>query len=204
MDKFETIAGFSKAKESCPFCKTPLYLQLSNYIGTTDGLPVFREPLQNDRFLFKINKQLPSQVVKADVCLLTDSNTLMFDNFTNGEYPGIDEQLLKRTFDAHSPYLELYCPNGTCELDYSICSHPLSFRKKHPVMGMFHVDPIKVFAEVINFDSYVVTNNWDQNTTKIYSSKNEEAAPIVLPAIDFANMGKERLINRIRIMVTFS
>jgi hypothetical protein len=200
MDKFETIAGFSKAKESCPFCKTPLSFQLTNYIGAFGGLPILKEPLQNDRFLFKIEKR----AVKSDVCLLTGSNTLMFDNFTNGELPNIDEHLVKKAFDEYSPYLELYCPNEKCDLGYSICTHPLAVRKKHPVMGMFYVDPIKVFAESIHFDSYVVVNCWEKDTTKIYSSTNEEAKPIVLPALDFTAMGKERLINRIRILVTFS
>lgn len=205
MNKFDTIAGFTKCRETCVFCNTTLRIILTNYVGVSgQGIPIINAPLKNDRFEFKIKHTTPSFEVKSDVFISTTNNALIFENFTNGEMPAIDDNLAKQVFEDYGPHFELYCPSKKCGLGYYIASWPIKLKKVHPVVGMWYIEPFAVFTENVKVGNYVVANNWESKLSNIYSRKNIDAKPIVVPMVDFSTMNKEKLITRIKTLVTFS
>jgi len=205
MDKFESIAEFTKLRQECVFCKTPLRVHLTNFVGLTDtGLPVFNAPLKDGRFEFKIEHTTPSFKINAGVFIDIGNNILIFDNFTNGELPSIDEHVVKQTFEDYRPHIELYCPSKKCGLSYHLMGQSIRLKKVHPVTGMWTIQPFSLSVEGARVKNYVVHNNWHSNKTFIYSRNNEEAKPIQAPLVDFTTMDKQKLITRIQTIVTFS
>lgn len=205
MDKFDIITDFVKCKEFCVFCNTPLKAVITNYVGVSGhGIPVINAPLKNDRFEFNIKHTTPNFDAKADVTILIDQNTLFFDNFTNGEFPSIDEHLIRSVFESYGPHFELFCPSRKCGMGYYISSLPIRLTKIHTVAGMWNIAPFGMFNESVKIGSYIVSNNWAKKQSLIYSRKNIEASPITVPMVDFTTTTKEKLITRIKILVTFS
>ena len=207
MDKFNTIEDFVKCKETCVFCNTPLKVVVTNYVGVSgQGIPIINAPLKNDRFEFKIKHTTASFEVKADVFIFIQNNTLIFDNFNNfnSQTPSVDERLVKQVFEDYGPHFELYCPSKKCGLGYFLAGWPLKIKKNHPVEGMWYIEPFSMFTENVRVGSYVVANNWETKLSSIYSRKNIDAKPIVVPMVDFSTMNKEKLITRIKTLVTFS
>ena len=205
MDNFESIAEFTKLRQECVFCKTPMRVHLTNFVGLTDtGLAIINAPLKDDRFDFKIEHTTPSFKINANVFIDINTNTLIFDNFTNGELPSIDEHVVKQTFEDYRPHVELYCPSRKCGLSYHLAGRPIRLVKVHPVAGMWTIQPFGLSLESARVKNYVIHNYWNNNKTFIYSRNNEEAKPIRAPLVDFTTMDKQKLITRIQTIVTFS
>lgn len=205
MDKFESIAEFTKLRQECVFCKTPMRVHLTNFVGITDtGLAIINSHLKEGRFEFKIEHTTPSFKINAGVFIDVSNNTLIFDNFTNGELPSIDEHVVKQTFEDYRPHVELYCPSKKCGLNYHLAGQPLRLKKVHPVAGMWTIQPFALYVEGVRVKNYVVHNDWHNKRTSIYSRNNEEARPIQVPLVDFTTMDKQKLITRIQTIVTFS
>jgi hypothetical protein len=205
MDKFESIAEFTELRQECVFCKTPMRVHLTNFIGiTSTGLPIINAPLKDGKFEFKIEHTTPSFKINAGVFIDVNNNTLIFDNFTNGELPSIDEHVVKQTFEDYRPLVELYCPSKKCGLSYHLAGLSIRLRKVHPVAGMWTIQPFGLSVEGARVKNYVIRNNLHSKTTFIYSRNNEEAKPILVPLVDFTTMDKQKLITRIQTIVTFS
>lgn len=205
MDKFKSIAEFTKLRQECVFCKTPLRVHLTNFVGLTDaGLAVINAPLKDDRFDFKIEHTTPSFKINANVFIDTSTNTLIFDNFTNGELPSIDEYVVKQTFEDYRPHVELYCPSKKCGLNYHLVGQSIRLVKVHPVAGMWTIQPFGLSIEGARVKNYVIHNDWYNKKSLIYSRNNEEAKPIQVALVDFTTMDKQKLITRIQTIVTFS
>lgn len=205
LDKFESIAEFTKLRQECVFCKTPLRVHLTNFIGLNDtGIAIIDAPLKDGRFEFKIEHTTPSFKINANVFIDVKVNTVIFDNFTNGELPSIDEHVVAQTFQGYRPHVELYCPSKKCGLSYHLWGQSIRLKKVHPVIGMWHVEPFGLILEGARVKNYVVHNDWHNNKTLIYSRNNEEAKPIQTTLVDFTTMDKQKLITRIQTLVTFS
>jgi hypothetical protein len=205
IDKFESILEFSKLRQECVFCKTPLRVHLTNFIGFTEtGMALIKAPLKDGKFEFKIEHTTPSFTINSDVFIEANKNVLIFSNFTNGELPSIDEHLVKQTFEDYRPHVELYCPSKKCGLNYHLWSQLIKLKKVHPVAGMWSVEPFGLILEGARVKNYVVHNDWLKNKTYIYSRNNEEAKPIQSTLVDFTTLDKEKLITRIQTIVTFS
>lgn len=205
MDKFESIAEFVKLRQECVFCKTPMRVHLTNFVGITDtGLAIINAPLKGDRFDFKIEHTTPSFKINANVFIDTSTNTLIFDNFTNGELPAIDEHVVKQTFEDYRPHIELYCPSKKCGLSYHLAGQSIRLVKVHPVAGMWTIQPFALSIEGARVKNYVIHNDWHSKKSSIYSRNNEEAKPIQIDMVDFTTMDKQKLITRIQTIVTFS
>src|SRR5512143_3702504 len=101
-DKFESILEFTKLKRECVFCKAPMRVILTNYVGlTTSGIPIIKAHLKNNQFEFTIDHTTPEFRIKADVIINAEKNVLVFNNYTNGELPAIDEYLVRQTFEDY-------------------------------------------------------------------------------------------------------
>jgi len=204
-DKFESILEFTKLKEECVFCKTPLRAHLTNFVGLNEvGLAIINAPLKDSRIDFKIEHTTPSFKINADVFIDATKNVLIFDNYTNGELPAIDDHVIKQTFEDYRPYMELYCPSKKCGLNYHLCGHYIKLKKVHPVQGMWSVQPFKLLLEGVRVKNYVIHNDWHGQKTRIYSRNNSDAKPIEIALVDFTTMDKQKLITRIQTIVTFS
>ena len=205
LDKFESILEFVKLKKECAFCKAPLRIHLTNFIGLRDtGIPIIKAPLQNYKFEFKIEHTTPSFKINADVFIDVAKNVILFDNYTNGELPAIDEYLVKQTFEDFRPYVELYCSSKTCGLSYHIQGYWFKLKKIYKVKGAWTIEPFGLHLEGVRIKNYVVHNYAHSKETHIYSRNNEDATPLRVPLVDFSSMDKDKLITRIQTIVTFS
>jgi len=204
-DKFESILEFTKLKRECVFCKTPLRIRLTNFIGLRDtGIPIINTALEKNRFEFKIEHTTSSFKINADVFIDPSKNVIIFSNFTNGELPSIDEHLVKQTFEDYRPYIELYCPSKKCGLSYHMQGYWFKLKKIHSVAGHWQIEPFGLHLEGVRIKNYVVHNYTYEKNTFIYSRNNEDAQPLQVPMVDFSAMSKDKLITRIQTLVTFS
>lgn len=209
-DKSANIIEFAKSREECPFCKQPLRVVLTNFVGLrTTGIPVIKAPLEDGKFVFRIEHTTSSFTVSADVVVDAVANTLQFNNFTNGELPAIDEFTVKQTFEDYRPYVELYCTNKKCGLMYHIWGQTLKLKKVPSVIGAWSIEPFSLVLEGLKVKHYVVHNMWNHNMwdmdkTYIYTTRNPDAQPIETPRIDFSSMDKTKLFTRIQMIVNFS
>jgi len=205
IDKFESIVEFTQLRQECVFCKTPLRAHLTNFVGFNEtGIAIIDAPLREGKFEFKIEHTTPSFKINANVFIDAKQNTLIFDNFTNGELPAIDEHVVKQTFEDYRPHVELYCPSRKCGLSYHLWGQSIRLKKTHHVAGIWAIQPFGLILEGARVKNYVVHNDWHNKKTFIYSRNNEEAKPIQTPLIDFTTMDKQKLITRIQTIVTFS
>lgn len=210
VDKFANIVEFAKFRKECLFCQQPMRVVLTNFVGLKDsGIPVIKAPLVDEKFNFYIEHTTPRFNIKADVVVDANANVLLFDNFTNGELPAIDEYVVRQAFEDYRPYVELYCTNKRCGLMYHLWSESLKLKKIPSVKGAWQIEPLVLILEGIKVKHYVVHNMWnhnmwDQDKTYIYTTRNPDAQPIETPRIDFTTMDKIRLTNRIQMIVTFS
>lgn len=205
MDKFANIIEFTKLKKECVFCQEPLRVVLTNFVGLKDsGIPVIKAPLIDGKFNFRIEHTTARFNVKADVVVDASANVLLFDNFTNGELPAVDEYVVRQTFEDYRPYVELYCTNKRCGLMYHLWSQGLTLKKISSVKGAWSINPFGLILEGAKVKHYIVHNHWDTQKTNIYTLKNEEARPIETAMIDFSKMDKIKLTNRVQMLVTFS
>ena len=204
-DKFESILEFTKLRKECVFCKTPMRIQLTNFVGTNGtGIPIIKAFLEKGRFEFKIEHTTASFKINADVFIDASKNVVLFDNFTNGELPAIDEHLVKQTFEDYRPHVELYCPSKSCGLNYHVSGFWFKLVKLHRVKGAWTIQPFGLYLEGVRVRNYVVHNYASEKTTHIYSRNNEDAHPLEVPLVDFSTMSKEKLTTRIQTLVTFS
>lgn len=204
-DKFAKMADFISLKKTCIFCQTPLRVNLANYIGVKmNGLPVISAPLEDGLFKFQLKHTTADFSLKSDITVQPSTNIVLFDNFTNGEFPNIDAHLVKKVFEEHSPLVELYCASRSCKTKYHLLSEPLRMIKVTKVSGAWQVLPFKLFLEGFRVKNLMVTNIQTDAKTSIHSLKNEDADPLRVSRIDFESMTKERLFTRIQTLVTFS
>jgi hypothetical protein len=202
-DKFASILEFTDFKKECVFCKKPLRIVLTNFVGLRDdGVPVIKSYLKDNKFQFTINHTTASFDIKADVAIDVETNVISFANFTNGELPAIDEYLVKQTFEDYRPHIELYCSNAQCGLIYHLSSDWL--RSTRSTTGTWNIIPFHLLLEGARVKSYIIHNYHNHSTTTIYSLRNTESGPLEVPRIDFSTMDKERLINRVQTLVIFS
>lgn len=178
---------------------------LTNYVGlTTSGIPIIKAYLKGNQFEFAIDHTTPEFRITADVIINAEKNVLLFDNYTNGELSAIDEYLVRQTFEDYRPHIELYCSNQKCGLSYHMLGQWMRLTKIPSVKGAWSIQPFGLMLEGIRIRNHVVHNDWDNKTTSIYSRNNEDAEPLQFPMVDFSAMDKERLINRIQTLITFS
>lgn len=201
---FENILDFTKLKDKCLFCEFPMRAELSNFIGVRKkGLPILSAPVQNGKFNFHIKHTTSSYDVSADGIIDIESNVLIFFLSLEAETPNLDQHVVKQAFDDLKPHVDLYCPNKKCKHQYHLSSYIFEI-KRHPVLNVWNIEPIKLFLEGFHAGNLNVQNDWRKEETNIYSLLNEEAEPIKFPIIDFQEMGKDKLLTRISTIVTFS
>lgn len=214
-ESFEYISDFIKCRELCIFCKTPLRPTVTNFIGTDgNGSAIICANLEDGKFSFSFEHIGSSYQLESNVVIYPDKNTLEFSFVPNTSaiIPNIDllpmsftdEYVIRQNIDNVKPYIELVCINEKCNMGYHLCSDSFKLTKIGAAKSIWHIAPLKLFLESFKTKTLIVQNDWLEKTTRIYSSKNEDADPIKYPLIKFEDMDKDKLLNRIQLLVTFS
>lgn len=195
---FETVQEFTKFKEACFFCQEKLKVKLSSFHGNP---PRINAPLKNGELSFKLSHVTQEYELEAKGVLDIRTNALVFR--TGGDTPSIDNNLALEIFENQRPTIELYCTNSKCKYQYHICTSPLrciSAAKEKP----WAVKHPRLWFEGYVEKNIVVHNDHLLGKTMIYVRNNEFADPITIPILDWEAMGKDKLLNRIKTLVTFS
>ena len=203
--KFDTILDFTKLRDKCLFCETPLRAALANYINPRENsLPVLDVTINSGRFAFQIKHTTQSYDIKADGVIDIRTNAMVFTLPVDADMPFLDQHVAKQAFVDLKPHIELSCPNSKCKNEYSLSSHFLTAVRLQKVNAWMISPPIRLFLETFRAGNLVVQNDWIVERTNIYSRLNEDADPIKVPFMDFEAMGKTKLLTRVQTLVTFS
>lgn len=212
---FENIRDFVQIKQHCIFCKTPLRSILTNFEGFgKNGIPLLNAPIGHDKIDFNVSKTTATYSIQADGAIDIRTNALVFDVTApyNIPYlaPGGDVREAEPTacdvFLDMKPYVQIYCPSKSCNMDYAISSGVFTLQRVHHKSKNFSwmIKEFNLWMETFTSGSLWVQNDWMHNSTNIYSRNNPDADAISVPLIDFESMNKDKLITRIKTLVTFS
>jgi len=197
---FETIKEFTKFKETCFFCHSRLTSRLTSF---TKSIPILNAPLVNERYSFKLTRVTAEYSLEAQGVVDIKSNALVF-LVTDSDTPGVDQKLAFEAFVDLHPYVELYCPNIKCKYKYHICSEVLHTKYLGKKIDSWMITGPNLYYEGFIDRDLVIHNNFTHENTAIYSRHHENADPITTPMLDWEAMGKDKLLTRIRTLVTFS
>ena len=200
-NEFATISDFIKVGSVCFFCDKPLRVRLTSFI---EGIPRLNAPLENNEFSFKLQRVTQDYTLEATGLSDIKTNALVFILDNETVTPSLDQRVVKESFEDLLPTIELYCSNSKCKHKYHICSTPLKCNYLGSKVDSWIVKPLKIWYEGFVERSHVVHNDYLIGDTLIYSRNNEDATPITTSMLDWQAMGKEKLLTRIRTLVTFT
>lgn len=200
---YSNILEFTKVKETCLFCQSPLRAVLTNFIGPRkNGIPIINAPLKDDKFIFDLRHTTETYSIEARGIIDINTNVLKFEITNPTETPTTDQALARQAFGDLKPHVELYCPNKRCDVKYNLCSDVFTWR--HSAIRGDKIMPLKLYLECFKTGKLNVQNDCFQNMTFIYSIANEDADPISVPMLDFEEMGRDKLLVRIKTLVVWS
>ena len=202
---FGNILEFTKLKNKCLFCDGALRASLTNYINPreSESLPVLDATIDSSWVSFRINHTTQSYDIKADGVIDITNNKLVFGLPPDSDMPLLDQHVAKQAFVELCPCVVLACNNRKCKYKYSISTTRLDAKRLFN-MNAWEIQPLKLLFESFRTGNSTVLNDWIFESTQIYSRLNEDAEPLRVGFINFETMDKEKLINRIKTLVTFS
>lgn len=205
---FNKPIDFLSFKDHCVFCGSKLKPLLKSFIKRQQQ-PMIKSKLVDDNFCFNIKNTNSTYSFDADISLDINTNIINFElnSPCNLENPLQDHLAVKNYFDILYLHLELYCPSRKCNMQYYLCTNLLSSQSQLEVVGK--KSSVKLKPNILFMEAFIVNKSWVQNLWEnhelnIYSTDNIDSAPIKAPFMDLSVMNKERVINRIRTIVTFS
>lgn len=207
--QFDSILDFVGLRDRCLFCDRPLRVSLTNYLNPRENglLPMLDSDLfENNKFFFRIKHTTENYDIKADGTLDIVNNILSFKEALGSHTPAIDQYMAQQAFTGMQPYIALSCNNYSCKNRYSLSSYSLSVMESYPNVPAHQwiISPLKLFLESFRVGHLIVQNNWISQTTHIHSFINENTVPLKVPFMDFESMDKEKLLTRVKTLVTFS
>lgn len=203
---FQNIKEFIGVKDSCVFCHTKLKVVLTNFIKEPNGIPVLKAKIVDEHINFNIKHTTETYQIDADADIDIATNALEFKLISpvNLEQYALDYMVAKTAFENLKPHVELYCPNKKCKMKYHLCSNIFTMIGAGRHLGSFTIKPLSLYMESFVVDKLWVQNDWTNSSTNIYSIANSNADPIRTSIIDLESMNKEKIITRIKTLVTFS
>jgi len=195
------IADFIKIKEYCAFCHSKLNVSLTSFNLGPFQIPLFYAKLKDNQFNFTLNQTTKMFSLSAKINLNINSKI----TFTIPDYTeDFDYVLIKTCFADHKPHLELYCSNKICKMRYVLSSDLLHCSNYFDELNYDTIKPFNVYMESFIVDKMWIQNDWINSTTNIYVKNNMEIEPLKTKILDLNKMNKEKVINRIRNIVTFT
>lgn len=196
-ETFQSIAEFIKIREHCVFCSSKLKPVLTNFILGV-SIPIINAKVLNNKFSFNLLCTKESFSISVNVTIDIHTNILQFSILDIEEY-----ELAKTVFADYKPHVKLYCPSKKCKMKYNISSDVFRYDYTSEP-SQLKVRPFMLYMESFVLDRLWIQNDWINNYMNIYSQVHFNAAPIRADLLDLEEMGKEKIINRVRTLVTFS
>jgi hypothetical protein len=212
--EFKCISDFIKFKTDCVFCGKTLvpFLKVENSILTVGSkLLSVRSKLSEGVFVFKIKYTSISQHVDTFGSIDIATNLLYFDlEKSQSSLSTISYADAVAIFEGLYPQIELQCVNKQCKMNYYICSHLMSCEKASAANGggyfnfgsYTRIKPFRTAFEACNVSRFWVQNDWTFKKTKIFSTKNPDADPIVVPMLEFIP-NTQKFKNKVLTFITF-
>ena len=195
--KFSQIHAFTGVKDKCIFCDASLDLVYTTFFGVyKPGIPLIHAKEQDNAFSFKFNFNSASLDIVSVGHINTLSNRITFESEKN------EDTEIIHALDSLSSHVELQCGNKKCKMNYYICSNVFRFTYDK---GAYFVQPFELVMECFTAGKLVVHNDFHYDTTVVYHREDDRITqPISVPMISFDNMDKDKILNRVKTLVTFS
>jgi hypothetical protein len=202
----DNIETFINLKEKCPFCQNKLKPSLTNFVMAADTIPLIKCRLQGEEFYFNIKHTSHSFQITAQATVNIKTNILQLQLTTPVvmEQYATDYIMAKSVFENMKPYVELYCSSRRCKMKYHMCSDIFICLKREDSYSSFYIKPFSAYMESFVTGDYWVQNDWINNSANIYNRNKTDSDPIRTHILNIESMGKEKVINRIKTLVTFS
>ena len=198
---FSNILEFCNYKKKCIFCQNKLKVVLTNFIGlTSKGFPVLNAKPKDNLFKFYI-KYDDFDDSPIEGVIDANSNILRFNLGVN---KSLTHELLLESFKKISPHLELYCSNRGCKANhrYYLATDVFLFDKLPD--NAFKIRHCNLYMEAFTIKNLWVQNDWTNKYLNIFNKDNPELAPLKYSNIVFDNLDKDKIVNKIMMMATFS
>jgi hypothetical protein len=202
-----TLQDFVYLQDKCIFCQSPLKIELTNGLQVDSiRLPDICAPLKNNQFTFKLKYDGERLHFDVGVCINLINNKFSFF------YYGLDIATHKEVADALmslSPQIELLCQNKECHSNYCLRSKSLeidgnaNLKLTCLAMEMFslsHWQVCNYYPPIYGLDSTLIFSI----ESYLYDRYTNFSNAIKCDRIDFESMPPEKLVNRLRTIVTFS
>jgi hypothetical protein len=202
--KYGTIQDFIKIKEQCIFCFQPLSPILTNLFGhRAPSIPEIVSHLYNNQFQFRLKYDGDFSDFDVSATINIEDNRF---SYYHGGYSNIRDGAVGDVFTSMKPYVELVCENKECKMGYYLQSEFLWVERDNSIRS------VGILSEAFVLDQWWISNNYNNLTpytcTSIFSRTHKIVGqanpPVICPRIDFEAISKEKLINKIRTIVTFS
>lgn len=203
-----SISEFINLRRRCIFCGVPMRVLLTTFLSAPvpgeSGFPITVSLLKDGKFPLNITITDANGNGAIDV----KSGTLSFEKNMSSITPYLDCFIAKNTFLDLGPHVEISCPNHSCQTLYHLCSKKLSIAELDKDLPLWHISPLEVLWESISTETSTIHNVWptpeEKGFLRIYSKQDTEAAPLEFQSLDFQELGKDRILSKIRTMKTFA
>lgn len=197
---FSTIHEFVYFPHNCLFCQNKLKIVLTNFIGIKPtGHPLLNSKLKNNSFNFFIHyDDLSISSVEGSIDI--NSNILSLNSNDNWE-----TNVAIESFKKISPHLEAYCSNRQCKAQHKYCiSTEVFLIDKYLITNKFKIRPFHVYMESFNVKNLWVQNDLYNQKLNIFNRDKPEVNPLKFDIINFKELEKDKIINKILMMSIFS
>ena len=192
---FDYIIDFTGNEYKCIFCQRPMQAILTNFIGLKDE---FRSKIINGQLIFKLQGIYRDTRIgdKFDCSLDMRTSKLSY----SGNY---DVHNVQDIFSDLSPHIEILCKHPYCrrKYNYYISSEVLPSRVED---NEIIISPFLLYMQSFTFKKFWIQNNWISKELCIYHREQIDVAPLRYKVISFENMSSEKIINKIKTLVSFS
>lgn len=206
MQAHSTIHDVIKYRENCVFCNSKLKTILTSSLSFSSWLSSLRVKYQNNEFNFKLKYNSATIDLTADARIDAVNNFLFFDKLLQSPYP--EEKLQQQAawvFNSIAAHTESFCPSRRCGLNYYFSSNFFTLVDNFDAKtNQYTIAPVFLDRECINIKGFWVQNDLVKNKTNIYYTNDTSSEPITIDLINFDNLTKDKIINKIKMVVTFS
>lgn len=200
---FKSITDFIQHQSECVFCQQPLHAELTNYVGLRgNDLPILNVEIANCQpIYFRLRHTTENYHVEAEVDIDLTNNYLSFC-MPQTETPFVDRNLALQAFDDLKPFIDLYCANPACKYGYHVSSDNLFIQGLPNANNQWTIEPIKLYLEGFKTPLYKVLSDCFRRETYIYVD--DVSVPIKTAQLNFQEMGKNKLLNRLNTIVLYT
>ncbi len=206
--EFNIIEDFLSVRTKCIFCTNNLVPVLTNWHGIKKpGLPMINSRLKNDEFNFTFTYASAYSSFGNKLKVNTKTN-LISKAIKPEEFPlEVNNNIysIVSSLGMAGLHIELQCQNTECQFDYYISTSQFRFGSygDYGSPDSMQILPFHLQMEAFVIRDFWVCNDWHLGQTTINGiTGNSET--IKVPFIDFYNLDKDRIINKIRTVVNFS